>query len=143
MTLFNMPTFANFIILHMRKRIRDCLMCAFVCLICAYMCHVFTRTLHVLVKPWGGIIANFSPRTQSLPFALSLSIHGSPTILCKCRGSHSDKMRADVYRPWWGQHCHQPRLPLPSSDESAVIVFVCALGCNSSAHASSFVNACV
>lgn len=43
--------------------------CARVYLLSVYMC-VFAQSLHVLAKPWGGIIANFSPRTQSLPPSL-------------------------------------------------------------------------
>lgn len=34
---------------------------------CSVCTCVFAQSLHVLAKPWGGIIANFSPRTQSLP----------------------------------------------------------------------------
>lgn len=48
-----------------------------VCACSAHAC-VFARTLHVLAKPWGGIIANFSPRTQSLsPLSPSMDLRPS------------------------------------------------------------------
>lgn len=36
---------------------------------CSLCTCVFAQSLHVLAKPWGGIIANFSPRTQALPLS--------------------------------------------------------------------------
>lgn len=50
-----------------------------VCACPAHAC-VFARTLHVLAKPWGGIIANFSPRTQSLSLSLSPSMDLHPSF---------------------------------------------------------------
>lgn len=91
---------------------------------CSVCTCVFAQSLHVLAKPWGGIIANFSPRTQSLP---PPPIHGSPSIPRKCSGSCGDEMRTDVYHPRWRQHRHQPRPPSPSfNDEHAALACVSA-----------------
>lgn len=53
-----------------------------------------------------------------------LSIHGFPSILC-ARGSYDDKMRTDIYRPWWRKHHHQPRQPLLSLYTCSVILYLC------------------
>lgn len=47
---------------------------------CSLCTCVFAQSLHVLAKPWGGIIANFSPRTQSLPPSLHSSLHSRISI---------------------------------------------------------------
>lgn len=123
-------------------RVKSVCVCVCVCVcvlvLCIHVClHVFCMSLQNLGEESLLILA--LGHNLSLP----LSIHGSPSILCECRGSCGDEMRTDVYRPWWRQHCHQTRHPLLSFNECAVIVFVCALECISCAHASLCVKVCV
>lgn len=55
---------------------RKCTVGAHVCT-CSVCTCVFAQSLHVLAKPWGGIIANFSPRTQSPPPPPFTDLHPS------------------------------------------------------------------